>query len=52
MKHAKGLSQLVKIRGPDRYSNLLDITLLKASRGLIVSFNISPGDGEASAWVI
>lgn len=38
MKHAKGLSQLVKIRGPDRYSNFLDITLLKASRGLIVSF--------------
>jgi hypothetical protein len=36
MKHAKGLSQLVQIRGPDRYSNALDISLLKASRGLIV----------------
>lgn len=37
MKHAKGLSQLVNIRGPDRYNNVFDITLLKASRGLIVS---------------
>lgn len=39
MKHAKALSQLVQIRGPDRYTNELDITLLKASRGLIVSLN-------------
>lgn len=37
MKHAKGLGQLVKLRGPDRYRNELDITLLKISRGLIVS---------------
>jgi hypothetical protein len=41
MKHAKGLSQLAKIRGPDRYTNELDITLLKASRGLIVSLESS-----------
>lgn len=39
MKHAKGLSQLVQIRGPDRYNTKLDITLLKAARGLIVSLN-------------
>lgn len=38
MKHAKGLGQLVKIRGPERYRNDLDITLLKVSRGLIVRF--------------
>lgn len=37
MKHAKGLSQLVRIRGPERYNTELDITLLKAARGLIVS---------------
>jgi hypothetical protein len=37
MKHANGLSQLVRIRGPDRYNTELDITLLKAARGLIVS---------------
>lgn len=37
MKHAKGLSQLVQIRGPERYNTELDITLLKAARGLIVS---------------
>jgi hypothetical protein len=36
MKHAKGLGQLIKIRGPDRYRNQVDITLLKASRGLVV----------------
>jgi hypothetical protein len=41
MRHAKGLSQLVKIRGPDRYTNELDITLLRASRGLIVSLELS-----------
>ncbi|CAI7664392.1 unnamed protein product [Penicillium bialowiezense] len=44
MKHAKGLSQLVKIRGPDRYSNALDITLLKASRGLIVMHSMFSGE--------
>jgi hypothetical protein len=38
MKHAKGLGQLIKIRGPDRYRNQLDITLLKASRGLVVRY--------------
>lgn len=46
MKHAKGLSQLVKIRGPDRYNNALDITLLKASRGLIVSFVLHLATGR------
>ncbi|CAG7992537.1 unnamed protein product [Penicillium salamii] len=44
MKHAKGLSQLVKIRGPDRYNNVFDITLLKASRGLIVMHSMFSGD--------
>lgn len=36
MKHAKGLGQLIKIRGPERYRNQVDIKLLKASRGLVV----------------
>lgn len=36
MKHAKGLGQLIKITGPDRYRNQIDITLLKASRGFVV----------------
>lgn len=36
MKHAKGLGQLIKVRGPDRYRNEIDITLLKNSRGLVV----------------
>lgn len=36
MKHAKGLGQLIKVRGPDRYRNDLEITVLKASRGLVV----------------
>ncbi|OGE58167.1 hypothetical protein PENARI_c001G00647 [Penicillium arizonense] len=44
MKHAKGLSQLVQIRGPDRYSNALDISLLKASRGLIVMHSMFSGE--------
>jgi hypothetical protein len=39
MQHAKGLGQLIKVRGPDRYRNEIDITLLKNSRGLVVSFS-------------
>lgn len=37
MKHAKGLGQLIKFRGCDRYHEEFDYNLLKASRGLIVS---------------
>lgn len=37
MKHAKGLGQLVQMRGPYRYRTELEISLLKTSRGLIVS---------------
>ncbi|OOQ86685.1 C6 zinc finger domain protein [Penicillium brasilianum] len=44
MKHAKGLGQLVKIRGPERYRNDLDITLLKVSRGLIVMQSMFSGE--------
>ncbi|KAJ5669101.1 hypothetical protein N7462_010171 [Penicillium macrosclerotiorum] len=44
MKHAKGLGQLVKIRGPERYRNELDIVLLKASRGLIVMHSMFSGE--------
>ncbi|KAJ6131381.1 hypothetical protein N7523_001841 [Penicillium sp. IBT 18751x] len=44
MKHAKGLGQLIKIRGPDRYRNQLDITLLKASRGLVVMHSMFSGE--------
>lgn len=39
MKHAKGLGQLIKARGPDHYRNEVDISLLKNSRGLIVSYS-------------
>lgn len=38
IKHANGLSQLVKFRGCDSYQTEFDHTLLKASRGLIVHF--------------
>ncbi|CAG8898087.1 unnamed protein product [Penicillium egyptiacum] len=44
MKHARGLSQLVRIRGPDRYNAELDITLLKAARGLIVMHSMFSGE--------
>lgn len=44
MKHAKGLGQLIKARGPDRYRNDLDITLLKASRSLIVMHSMFSGE--------
>ncbi|KAJ5212354.1 uncharacterized protein N7498_004000 [Penicillium cinerascens] len=44
MKHAKGLGQLIKIRGPDRYRNQLDIVLLKASRGLVVMHSMFSGE--------
>ncbi|KAJ5574405.1 uncharacterized protein N7459_008832 [Penicillium hispanicum] len=44
MKHAQGLGQLIKIRGPDRYRNELDISLLKASRGLIVMHSMFAGE--------
>ncbi|KAJ5095852.1 hypothetical protein NUU61_005208 [Penicillium alfredii] len=44
MKHVKGLSQLVQIRGPGRYRSELDITLLKASRGLIVMHSMFSGE--------
>ncbi|KAJ5184888.1 hypothetical protein N7472_009728 [Penicillium cf. griseofulvum] len=44
MKHAKGLSQLVRIRGPNRYNTELDITLLKAARGLIVMHSMFSGE--------
>ena len=36
MKHAQALSQLTQIRGFGRYVDEFDLTLLKASRGLIV----------------
>ncbi|KAJ5289779.1 zinc-binding alcohol dehydrogenase-like protein [Penicillium atrosanguineum] len=44
MKHAKGLGQLIRVRGPDRYRNQLDITLLKASRGLVVMHSMFSGE--------
>ena len=36
MKHAQGLGQLIKARGPDRYHSELEMSLLKAFRGLVV----------------
>ncbi|OQE46382.1 hypothetical protein PENCOP_c001G02856 [Penicillium coprophilum] len=53
MKHAKGLSQLVRIRGPDRYNTELDVTLLKAARGLIVMHSMFSGEEcflASDAW--
>ncbi|KAJ5834556.1 hypothetical protein N7447_000582 [Penicillium robsamsonii] len=44
MKHAKGLSQLVRIRGPDRYNTELDVMLLKAARGVIVMHSMFSGE--------
>ncbi|KAJ5536283.1 hypothetical protein N7513_009469 [Penicillium frequentans] len=44
MKHAKGLGQLVKARGPQRYCNQLDISLLKSARGLIVMHSMFAGE--------
>ncbi|KAJ5919813.1 hypothetical protein N7454_009648 [Penicillium verhagenii] len=44
MKHAKGLGQLVKARGPERYCNQLDISLLKTARGLIVMHSMFAGE--------
>ncbi|KAE8136520.1 C6 zinc finger domain protein [Aspergillus pseudotamarii] len=40
IKHAKGLSQLVRFRGCDRYQTEFDHTLLKASRGLIIMHSL------------
>ncbi|KAJ5750496.1 hypothetical protein N7533_007524 [Penicillium manginii] len=44
MQHAKGLGQLIKVRGPDRYRNEIDITLLKNSRGLVVMHSMFSGE--------
>ncbi|KAJ5641670.1 hypothetical protein N7490_005670 [Penicillium lividum] len=44
MKHAKGLGQLVQARGPERYNNQLDISLLKSARGLIVMHSMFAGE--------
>ncbi|KAJ6110602.1 hypothetical protein N7486_002837 [Penicillium sp. IBT 16267x] len=44
MKHAKGLGQLVKARGPKCYCNQLDISLLKSARGLIVMHSMFAGE--------
>ncbi|KAL3462294.1 hypothetical protein BJX64DRAFT_140758 [Aspergillus heterothallicus] len=43
MSHARALSQLTEARGPSRYKNQLDSTLLKASRGLIVMYSLFGG---------
>ncbi|KAJ5735370.1 uncharacterized protein N7483_000495 [Penicillium malachiteum] len=44
MTHAKGLGQLVKVRGPECYRNQLDISLLKSARGLIVMHSMFSGE--------
>ncbi|PLB46047.1 C6 zinc finger domain protein [Aspergillus steynii IBT 23096] len=43
MKHAQALSQLTEIRGCGRYVDEFDLTLLKASRGLIVMHSLFSG---------
>ncbi|GAB1194271.1 hypothetical protein APSETT444_003515 [Aspergillus pseudonomiae] len=40
MKHADGLSRLVRFRGCDSYQTEFDHTLLKASRGLIIMHSL------------
>ncbi|RAL12815.1 Zn(II)2Cys6 transcription factor [Aspergillus homomorphus CBS 101889] len=44
MKHAKGLSQLVELRGAARFQSDFDHVLLKASRGLIVMYSLFSGE--------
>ncbi|GKZ21563.1 hypothetical protein AbraIFM66951_005231 [Aspergillus brasiliensis] len=44
MKHAKGLGQLVRFRGPSRYRGEFENNLLKASRGLIVMHSVFSGE--------
>lgn len=43
MKHAKGLSQLVELRGAARCTTEFDHVLLKAARGLIVMYSLFSG---------
>ncbi|KAL5356735.1 hypothetical protein BJX96DRAFT_171883 [Aspergillus floccosus] len=44
MKHAKGLGQLVRFRGPGRYRGEFECNLLKAARGLIVMHAVFSGE--------
>ncbi|KAL4888383.1 C6 zinc finger domain protein [Aspergillus ambiguus] len=44
MKHAKGLGQLIKFRGPQRYRSAFESNLLKASRGLVVMHSVFSGE--------
>ncbi|GES64094.1 C6 zinc finger domain protein [Aspergillus terreus] len=44
MKHAKGLGQLVRFRGPGRYRGEFECNLLKAARGLIVMHSVFSGE--------
>ncbi|KAK1143917.1 hypothetical protein N8T08_006032 [Aspergillus melleus] len=53
MKHAQALSQLTQIRGFGRYVDDFDLTLLKASRGLIVMHSLFSGQKcflASSTW--
>ncbi|GFF57360.1 uncharacterized protein AN5342 [Aspergillus udagawae] len=44
MKHAKAVSQLAEIRGPNSYKDPFNNTLLKAARGLIVMHSLFSGE--------
>ncbi|RHZ52835.1 uncharacterized protein CDV56_105574 [Aspergillus thermomutatus] len=44
MKHAKAVSQLAEIRGPNSYKDPFDNTLLKAARGLIIMHSLFSGE--------
>ncbi|KAF4201232.1 hypothetical protein CNMCM8927_001880 [Aspergillus lentulus] len=44
MKHAKAVSQLAEIRGPNAYKDPFNNTLLKAARGLIVMHSLFSGE--------
>ncbi|KAF7117594.1 hypothetical protein CNMCM5793_006686 [Aspergillus hiratsukae] len=44
MKHAKAVSQLAEIRGPNAYKDTFNNTLLKAARGLIIMHSLFSGE--------
>ncbi|KAF7158712.1 hypothetical protein CNMCM5623_003876 [Aspergillus felis] len=44
MKHAKAVSQMAEIRGPNSYKDPFNNTLLKAARGLIIMHSLFSGE--------
>ena len=48
MKHAAGIARLMEFRGPERYSDVFDHTMLLAFRSIIVSLEVFHGTGNLS----